>query len=278
MDKILKILQENKEYIEQNSELARAIKTLATEHKKLKQSQDETEELRSMSAHELRGLFTVTGGFANCVLNRDLPPEKKETYLNLIRESAKKGEHLCELMYVTSLDPQKIRDSPSAMNFDVVEDVTRNILKIYSPLMIEPLQIQTQLHYDSPCVIYSDRAIFNAIIGTLSSNSLEHAPKQTTINQGIRKNKGNLEIIFENQKNSQTNNLGFGFKRGLGLNFLKKVIKKHQGKIENYSTPLNFNNYQHQEIFGEENLQKQDDSKKEVYGIKVEIPLKNLTW
>lgn len=164
-----------------------------------------------------------------------------------------------------------------------MEDIALRNLKIYEHFLRDTKKAEIKLYSNRPCFIYSHPALFDAILGTITENSIEYAPKDSIIKQGIRRFKEdlneNLEIIVENKIGNSREDLGFGLKKGAGTDFVKEIVENFKGKYEEYQNPREFKEYEIIENFGK-NIKRESKEIQELptYGIRINIPMESLTW
>jgi hypothetical protein len=132
----------------------------------------------------------------------------------------------------------------------------------------------------SPVNTKENQTIITSILNTLTENSLLYTPKFSRIEQGIRKNQaGNLEILLEN-KVSDERRIGLGEGKGIGQSTSRSFIEKMGGTFETYEgfskiiANFNKNKYELVELFGYPNTKDRINEEDNIYGVKINIPLK----
>jgi signal transduction histidine kinase len=211
-----------------------------TEMKKIDRMKSE---FVSMVSHELRTPLTSIMGFAELMITRDFPIERRKRYLDIIINDSSRLMRLINNL----LDLSKLEAGQISFNFEPVK-----ILDII-PNLIESFEGQTvghELTYNVEGEIPEmmlDRDMFINIMTNLVSNAIKYSPGGGSINiklhrnseavlvsvsdQGIGVAEEKISLIFDKfyRVDSALNRETGG--TGLGLATVKYIVEGFGGKI-----------------------------------------------
>ncbi len=256
----------------------RALERLFEENEHIKQKYDENKKIKRMLAHELKNPLNAIINFP-VILKETESDEDKKYILDLISKSAELMNNLIGILYLDGSSREELKKKAEPL---FLEGIARKHAFINNKEMEdEKIKLHVkydQLSYHTPIEIYINKAIINAIWGTLSSNSFAWAPKLSTITQAFRINKANnLEIIMENayaEKRLRTNK---GMGEGIGLPFVKNIVNVMCGNFQTYKTNSQIKkDYDMDELWGYKKARNPEENIK-IYGAKIIIPMEELT-
>jgi signal transduction histidine kinase len=278
---------------EDNPELAKAFKEfmdyqeqtetlrdeLIIENVKLMQERAKEKKRIAYFRHEIINSLGASKGLIQFLIEDydRLNDDQKKEYLDLISKCAEKGNNLSSFLYSKENIPKS--------NFSI-EKIVLNDAEVAEKEIMEidkiGINIRYQDKYGKPIEIYSSITDFEAMLGTLLSNSIAWNPKYARIEEAFRIDKGNnLEILFENKKSpDKLREKGMG--EGYGTQMIKEIVGDLGGEFHNYSKSLiipnaNQNFYDQMKSFGNkkaiDNIQKDD----EIFGTLIKVPMKSLS-
>jgi len=279
MKKIEKVIEKYSLYIANHPDLAEAIGTLIEDHQNIKIREKENQELKSILAHELKGPLVSIGGFVKLLEKKDLPQEKRDKFFDIIKYSVSQMSDLTKLLYLSGCSKEELKENSEKI---ILEEIASTYASTHDSHMIDEkigLDLKSERFGKEhlPIEFYADKSVINAMWGTLLGNSLSWTPKNSRISQGIGINKlGNLEILMENKYSNEKIREFTGMGKGKGLPFVEKIVQNLGGNFSKYHSPQVGNNYTSQEKWGYDKA-KNVGKKSKVYGIKITIPMGELT-
>ncbi len=253
---------------------------LILENQKIKNISEKEKNRIAYFRHEIINVLGANKGLTQ-LLNiqySSLNDDEKKEIIGIILKTSEKANNLSGLLY------SKENLNKSKFN---LEEIAINDAEIYEKDFLEKEKIGINLRYETkyekPIEIFSHRCDFEAIFGTLISNSVSWAPKYSRIEEAIRiDKKNNLEILFENKKTEEKireNGMG----KGYGMKIIKEIISELGGEFHTYSKPIIFHNanlnfYNQMKKFGSKKATDQISSEDSVFGVSIKIPMQNLSY
>lgn len=194
-------------------------------------------------SHELRSPLTSIRGFIEGVLDRTIPDDKRDFYLNLVREEVIKLNNLInQLLELSRLEWGKINLNLST--FKIYSVVAEELIKFEQ--RIEEKKIEVFLEVDENLVVKADRDLISRVVHNLLDNAIkynkvggkiyiysevENGKAYITIQDtGIGIPEKLQKLIWERfYKVDESRSLEKGV--GLGLSIVKEIIKLHKQNI-----------------------------------------------
>lgn len=194
-------------------------------------------------SHELRSPLTSIRGFIEGILDRTIPDDKRDFYLNLVREEVIKLNNLInQLLELSRLEWGKINLNLST--FKIYSVVAEELIKFEQ--RIEEKKIEVFLEVDENLVVKADRDLISRVIHNLLDNAIkynkvggkiyiysevENGKAYITIQDtGIGIPEKLQKLIWERfYKVDESRSLEKGV--GLGLSIVKEIIKLHKQNI-----------------------------------------------
>lgn len=288
IDKYLLKYNELNEKYKDNPELAGAFKEILgylTNSKVLRdtQTEEQTKMLQELSdsrlikqivLHELRTPIHNIKGFTSLlrISGEEIPFEQKLEYYDIFEKEADKIQNIADILYLNGCSREELNKNPE---FFSLENMLKNYGHTINPELIKEkvgLGIRCERPYNKDLELFANKPVFEIILGTLTGNSINYAPQDTTILQGARINKaGNLEIVIENKHDRNIQKRKFsGLGKGLGLKFTKEVIKNLGGKINVYDETRIKDDYDANYKFGIK--EKKEKEGYQTFGVQMIIP------
>jgi K+-sensing histidine kinase KdpD len=264
-----------REYTDEIRDYRTKLAEALRENRKLKEKAEGNNLLKRMVNHELRAPLNGISGIIQ-LLEQDLynTPEGKEELCNLGYKEIEKMLGITSLLSMDGTSKEEI--TKKYEKFSLEKIATNNAYTRNSHLIGEEIELDLKYNkvHQQEIKLYSNKGLIEAIWKTLTENAGNFAPKYTKIKQGIRLDeKGDLEIIMENkhEKNIPKRKFG-GLGEGIGLDFVKKIIKKLDGKIEIYDKPLMNKTYNSCDKYGYLLENKNISDNYGTFAIKINIP------
>ena len=203
--------------------------------------------------HELKTPISTIGLSAEAIISPSVSgsPERVKQYVNIIRnENSRLRSQVDRVLQIASLSPRKAALSQETID---LHDVLRTAAFTFEvqaseqdgtlSTSLEALQTQVK----------GDRVHLTNVIYNLLDNAVKYSPENPKIHirtfnrdnrfileisdNGIGINKANQKLIFEKFYRVPTGNLHAVRGYGLGLFYVKTIIKSHGGKITLTSEP-----------------------------------------
>jgi signal transduction histidine kinase len=200
-------------------------------------------ELVSNVSHELRTPLASILGFSTLMLERDLAPEERRRYLEVIRTEARRLAALLNDL----LDLQRFEQETLDLRHEVFDlnDLLATQLTLYSAQSNEH-----DLHFegvDHPLMVHGDRDRLAQVIGNLLSNAIKYSPHGGTVEIGSQVDGHEVTVWIrdfglgipdEHQEQIFTKFFrgDVGRERGipgtgLGLVLAKQIVEAHDGDV-----------------------------------------------
>jgi len=194
-------------------------------------------------SHELRSPLTSIRGFIEGILDRTIPDDKRDFYLNLVREEVIKLNNLInQLLELSRLEWGKINLNLST--FKIYSVVAEELIKFEQ--RIEEKKIEVFLEVDENLVVKADRDLISRVIHNLLDNAIKYNKVGGKIYIYSEVENGKAYIIIQDTgigipeklqkliwerfyKVDESRSLEKGV--GLGLSIVKEIIKLHKQNI-----------------------------------------------
>jgi signal transduction histidine kinase len=160
--------------------LERTLADLEERNRTLAESEQVKNELVSNVSHELRTPLASVLGFSALMLDRDLPPDERRRYLEVIRTEA----HRLAALLNDLLDLQRVEQEALELRHEAVDlnDLLAAQVTLYSA--------QSEAHAlrfeaaGEPLMIKGDRDRLAQVIGNLLSNGIKYSPEGGEVEVG----------------------------------------------------------------------------------------------
>jgi signal transduction histidine kinase len=223
--------------------LESSLADLEERNQNLLESEHVKTELVSNVSHELRTPLASILGFSTLMLERDLTPEERRRYLEVIRTEARRLAALLNDL----LDLQRVEQETLDLRHEVFDlnDLLATQLTLYSAQSNDH-----ELRFDGidqPVMVHGDRDRLAQVIGNLLSNAIKYSPLGGAVDVGTHVDGRQatvwirdfgLGIPDEHQEQIFTKFFrgDVGRERGipgtgLGLVLAKQIVEAHDGDV-----------------------------------------------
>jgi signal transduction histidine kinase len=223
--------------------LERTLADLEERNRTLAESEEVKSELVSNVSHELRTPLASVLGFSALMLDRDLPPDERRRYLEVIRTEA----HRLAALLNDLLDLQRVEQEAIELRQEVVDlnDLLAAQVTLYSAqseehaLRFEPA--------GEPLLIKGDRDRLAQVIGNLLSNGIKYSPEGGEVEVGAGRIGDEVTVWVRDQglgiPEEHQDRIFTKFFRGdvgrergiagtgLGLVLARQIIDAHGGEV-----------------------------------------------
>ncbi len=226
--------------------------TISVMLKQKKLAEIKTDFVNNMT-HELKTPISTIGLSAEALANPDITqnPARMLQYVNIIKnENSRLKNQVERVLQIASLTPNKVHLR------DEILDIHNIIIKATETFQMQldekDGKIALDLHAGN-CLIHGDVVHITNVIYNLLDNATKYTETSPEIliktenigtelvikikDTGIGIGKQHLKMIFEKFYRIPTGNLHSVRGFGLGLFYVKTIVKAHQGKIEVESQP-----------------------------------------
>jgi PAS domain S-box-containing protein len=217
-----------------------------TQRKEVERLKDE---FISTVSHELRTPLTSLRGFAELMLEREFPPDKRQRFLSIIHGETVRLTNLIN----DFLDLQRMESGRQIYHLDhvdVLELLRESIVLFQEADGKHALQLKAA---ENLPLVAADKDRLRQVLSNLLSNAIKFSPDGGIVTVGARQEGGQVTVWVADQgvgippealsrlfdkffrvESSQTRHIGG---TGLGLALVKEIIEAHQGLVWVESEP-----------------------------------------
>lgn len=165
-------------------ELERRGRELESQNEKLRESERRKSELVRIVSHELRTPLASILGFTSVLLNRDVPPEEQQRYLEIVdREGRRLSELLNDFLDAERLEEGHLQLEPELID---VGKVVAEQVRLFAG-QSEKHELDMVLR-SRPLPVHGDPNRLAQVVGNLLSNAIKYSPEG-----------GRVEVVAEQQ-------------------------------------------------------------------------------
>lgn len=193
-------------------------------------------------SHEFKTPIVSISGFADLLLEEQLPPEDQKEYLTIIRDESRRLADLAtNILTLNRVESQTILTDKAAFPLD--EQLRQSVLVTQQKWRQKELDFDADL---APAEYTGSEGLLKEVWLNLLDNAAKFSPEGGTVAVNLRKEKSALMIsvtdqgegmradtqahIFEQFYQGDTSHTTQG--NGLGLAMVKKVLELHGGSIQ----------------------------------------------
>jgi two-component system phosphate regulon sensor histidine kinase PhoR len=203
--------------------------------------------------HELKTPISTIGLSAEAIISPSVSgsPERVKQYVNIIRnENSRLRSQVDRVLQIASLSPRKAALSQETID---LHEVLRTASATFEVQAAEQDGTLSTSLDALQSLVKGDRVHLTNVVYNLLDNAIKYSPENPKIHirtfnrdnrffleisdNGIGINKANQKLIFEKFYRVPTGNLHAVRGYGLGLFYVKAIIKSHGGKITLTSEP-----------------------------------------
>lgn len=207
-------------------------------------------------SHEFRTPIASLSGFAQLLLEEDLPEEEKREYLEIIHEEAQRLSGLSErILLLSKMEASTILPDVSCVN--IAEQLRRCIMLLEPKLTEKAVRIDLSL---DECIVQGNADHLAQLWLNLLDNAVKFSPEGGRVSiasyggrgdeeervisqdlavvwisdEGVGMNGETMDRIFDRFYQGDTSHASKG--SGLGLALCKRIVELHDGSIDVQST------------------------------------------
>ena len=198
-------------------------------------------------SHEFKTPIVSISGFADLLLEEQLPPEDQKEYLTIIRDESRRLADLAtNILTLNRVESQTILTDKACFSLD--EQLRQSVLVTQQKWRQKELDFDADL---APAEYTGSEGLLKEVWLNLLDNAAKFSPEGGTVAVNLRKAKSALMVsvtdqgegmradtqahIFEQFYQGDTSHTTQG--NGLGLAMVKKVLELHGGSIQVNSAP-----------------------------------------
>lgn len=198
-------------------------------------------------SHEFKTPIVSISGFADLLLEEQLPPEDQKEYLTIIRDESRRLADLAtNILTLNRVESQTILTDKACFSLD--EQLRQSVLVTQQKWRQKKLDFDADL---APAEYTGSEGLLKEVWLNLLDNAAKFSPEGGTVAVNLRKAKNALMVsvtdqgegmsadtqahIFEQFYQGDTSHTTQG--NGLGLAMVKKVLELHGGSIQVNSAP-----------------------------------------
>ncbi|MEC0241119.1 HAMP domain-containing sensor histidine kinase [Paenibacillus dokdonensis] len=222
------------------TDIIKSINDMAADLNKLESMR---QEFISNVSHEIQSPLTSINGFARVLKKKELTPEEREHYLDIIEQESVRLSRLSEnMLRLASLDSEKHPFHPVPMRLD--KQLQQLILACEPQWLDKDLDMSAEL---SPVTIDADPDLLSQVWVNLIHNAIKFTPHGGTIqvrleaegrqvcimveDSGIGISEEDQAHIFDRFYKADKSRTRSGGGSGLGLSIIQKIVQMHQGSV-----------------------------------------------
>jgi signal transduction histidine kinase len=220
---------------------------LEAQNERLRESERAKSELVSVVAHELRTPLASVLGFTKVLLQRDVPPDDRRQYLNIIDAQ---GRRLAALVN-DFLDVQRLDEGKLVLAQELVDmgRIVREQTELFAGQ--SPNHLLDVSLPEAPLAVRGDPNRLSQVVANLLSNAIKYSPDGGVVKIEGERNGGRVRVSVDDEgigiphevqkeifgkfvRGHATSNGIEG--SGLGLAISRSLVEAHGGHIDFEST------------------------------------------
>ena len=182
-------------------------------------------------SHEFKTPIVSISGFADLLLEEQLPPEDQKEYLTIIRDESRRLADLAtNILTLNRVESQTILTDKACFSLD--EQLRQSVLVTQQKWRQKELDFDADL---APAEYTGSEGLLKEVWLNLLDNAAKSALMVSVTDQGEGMSADTQAHIFEQFYQGDTSHTTQG--NGLGLAMVKKVLELHGGSIQVNSAP-----------------------------------------
>ncbi len=245
--------------------------------------------LKRVAGHELTNKVTVLLATAKMLYkaierldSRQIGEEQKGEMLEiteLLRSNAGQVKSIGSLLNLGQWNRKELKSNSKPLDMEyTVKDSLQSLDMVFRKEGVHAEFLYNRIE-GSPIQLFSHEGLMYSIASTISSNQIKHAPRNSTIKQGIRIVNDNLGHDFEYRAENMITverdiqREHYGMQTGLGFILLQNAAHMLKGRLSIYDQPLDEREYQFKEDFGDHEAK---NFRGDIFGLSLRIPVSEL--
>ncbi|HET9324384.1 MAG TPA: ATP-binding protein [Gaiellaceae bacterium] len=224
-------------------ELERRGRELQSQNEMLRESEQKKSELIRIVSHELRTPLASIIGFTSVLLNRDVSPEERRTYLEIVdREGKRLSGLLNDFLDAERLDQGHLHLAPELI--DVGKVVAEQVRLFEGQSDKHTLDMELR---QRPLPVHGDPNRLAQVVGNLLSNAIKYSPEGGTVRVVAEQENGLVRVSVRDEglgipEELQQQVFAKFFRgdatasgipgSGLGLTIARSVVEAHGGRMD----------------------------------------------
>ena len=237
-------LNRNDEFGTLADSLNHMAETLRADNEKLKRLNEKQSQFFADITHEIRNPLHTISGAMEMIQLEQLPPEKKEQYMNTAQKQIRRVARLFE--DIKTLQRYDFDDSFINMQTIDLKDLVDEVKAVYQPIA-EKKSLKLQTQNITSCPVTADPDKIEQVLDNLVSNAIKYTLEGRVV-IGFKKDDDEVEVYVKDTGpgigSEHLDRLFDRFYRtdkarsrdkggtGLGLSVVKGILKAHQTDIK----------------------------------------------
>ncbi|HBQ60032.1 MAG TPA: two-component sensor histidine kinase, partial [Balneolaceae bacterium] len=237
-------LNRNDEFGTLADSLNHMAETLRADNEKLKRLNEKQSQFFADITHEIRNPLHTISGAMEMIQLEQLPPEKKEQYMNTAQKQIRRVARLFE--DIKTLQRYDFDDSFINMQTIDLKDLVDEVKAVYQPIA-EKKSLKLQTQNITSCPVTADPDKIEQVLDNLVSNAIKYTLEGRVV-IGFKKDDDEVEVYVKDtgpgigsehldrlfDRFYRTDKAGSRDKggTGLGLSVVKGILKAHQTDIK----------------------------------------------
>ncbi len=192
--------------------------------------------------HEIKSPVSAIRGAAE-LLEEEMPVERRERFLNNIRNEANRIQDIVDRMLeLSELETQKRPKNIETINFI---SIIKTVIESKQPMLLKK-NLRVAVKSNDDFYVKGDSFLLNQAVANLVQNAIDFSPVNSQIKVFMETNDSQLMLVIIDEGPGipdyaleKVFNKFFSLKRpdtnkkstGLGLNFVKEVAELHNGRV-----------------------------------------------
>jgi two-component system, OmpR family, phosphate regulon sensor histidine kinase PhoR len=202
-------------------------------------------------SHDIRTPLTSLLGYVEVLKDRELPPEERREYLEIIHAKAQSMHLIMEELF----DLARLESEDTVMELtrvDLAEIVREVLASCYQDFVRASITPDIRLP-EGPVVVWGNRAGIERVLANLLSNALKYGSEGGLIGVSMREEPGRVWVdvrdrgrgipeselprVFDRLYTTEASRNAASRGTGLGLAIARQLVMKQNGEIVAASTP-----------------------------------------
>lgn len=228
------------------AQIKKQIETIKKDRDNLKKAERHREVFFDNVTHEMKTPLTIISGYAQLIIKKDFKDKEfsRKSIRRINDESERMHKMVLQLLQISKLESEIESNKKEEVNISKIIDIACNDMKIRA----DKYDICIEKNIEEDIILQGNSNELRRVVVNLIDNSIKYGNIKSAIKISLFKENDNCNILIEDRgKGIPNKNLDKIFEpfyrvdkensrdigsSGLGLSIVKKIINKHQGKIE----------------------------------------------